>query len=536
MSGTSAYLRIFAVLVALLVVSCRNGNAQKITPYRAMVALEGIYNPSLRERSTTELERIPTVRVRGRIYAAGNIDLHLTTKRNKTWRSFIRRNGREEEDLLQPVLLRGSVAIGGGLTRSGRRIMPTAASIIGSKLKLTFPGRAKGSRGTLQRIYTITMTIDGAILVSARISSIPSSARRRGACGASTDSMNTQEHDAPIVQPIKSEEENGVAELSKVVTISTDADQEWYAKYGDSSNAVIASIINAAEAIYARQLGIRFRVVRQHVYSESSPYNTTEPIRLLNAFTGNVENPYNLSETPAMFHQEVDIKHLFTGKNFDGSVIGIAYIGVVCSVPTLSYGITQSYVESADSGIFAHELGHNFGANHDTSTRGSLMYPSISIPPSDHFSEASLQEINQHITQSGSCISIEQVVPRPDITPGVPTPTPPEHPDLNTAKLTITKSRVGDANAPVVRMLGQLVSNTGVPISAVGIRLFAAGEPVGDAVSDEQGNFKFFVRLTLPKDKKIYMYAETLGGEIYSNFLWLGKTSPKLKSSGRRRS
>ncbi|MEI6518163.1 MAG: hypothetical protein WCN89_05675, partial [bacterium] len=114
MSGTSAYLRIFAVLVALLVVSCRNGNAQKITPYRAMVALEGIYNPSLRERSTTELERIPTVRVRGRIYTAGNIDLHLTTKRNKTWRSFIRRNGREEEDQLQPVLLRGSVAIGGG--------------------------------------------------------------------------------------------------------------------------------------------------------------------------------------------------------------------------------------------------------------------------------------------------------------------------------------------------------------------------------------------------------------------------------------
>ena len=237
-----------------------------------------------------------------------------------------------------------------------------------------------------------------------------------------------------------------------------------------------------------------------------------------------------------MFHQEVDIKHLFTGKNFDGSVIGIAYIGVVCSVPTLSYGITQSYVESADSGIFAHELGHNFGANHDTSARGSLMYPSISIPPSDHFSEASLQEINQHITQSGSCISIEQVVPRPDITPGVPTPMPPEHPDLSTAKLTITKNRVGYANAPVVRMLGQLVSNTGVPISAVGIRLFAAGEPVGDAVSDEQGNFKFFVRLTLPKDKKIYMYAETIGGEIYSNFLWLGKTSPKLKSSGRRRS
>jgi hypothetical protein len=123
---------------------------------------------------------------------------------------------------------------------------------------------------------------------------------------------------------------------------------------------------------------------------------------LLTAFTRNVENVANLGSNPATFHQDVDLKHLFTGKDIDGSVIGIAYIGVLCAVPSLSFGVTQSYVEAANAGIFAHEIGHNFGSTHDSSTRDGLMYPSISIPPAQRFSDVSLGEITSHLSKYGS--------------------------------------------------------------------------------------------------------------------------------------
>ncbi|MFO0001754.1 MAG: hypothetical protein ACK559_11550, partial [bacterium] len=116
------------------------------------------------------------------------------------------------------------------------------------------------------------MTLDGSIVVKAKVSSIPKSAARRGACGAAADSAPLSEsvvsssgigEESEIVPPIVGEETPIPKELARVVTISTDADPEWYQKYGDQSNAVIASLINATEAIYNRQLGLRFRIVKQ---------------------------------------------------------------------------------------------------------------------------------------------------------------------------------------------------------------------------------------------------------------------------------
>jgi len=51
------------------------------------------------------------------------------------------------------------------------------------------------------------------------------------------------------------------------------------------------------------------------------------------------------------------ISSVFGGKNFDGSIIGLAYVGVICSDPDYAYGTTQNYNPSADASIVAHELG-----------------------------------------------------------------------------------------------------------------------------------------------------------------------------------
>ncbi len=509
------------------------------SPYRAEMTLERVHQVAATTSSNSLVERIPRVRIHGRVRNVGFVDAHFSIKRNKLWQASIKKAGVEVPDQIVPVLLQGSLAVGGSWKQSGRRILPTAASIIGKELKVTFPGRVTGSRKSRQRIYTIKMTLDGTIVVSARITSIPRSAAKRGACGSAVGAAQASES---VVAAAEVHEDTtsivpsiGVAEetvASRVITISTDADAEWFQKYGEQSNAIIASIINTAEAVYNRQLGLRFRIVRQHVYADASPYTSSDPGMLLSSFTRNPENATNLATNPATFHDDVDLKHLFTGKDIDGSVIGIAYIGVVCAVPTLSYGITQSYLDVANPGIFAHELGHNFGANHDSSDRSGMMYPSIMIPPAERFSDFSLGEINSHLTKYGTCISIEQMSPRPDVPPTL-TPSPDDR-SLSGATIKIRRSRAGSSREPLVRFSGHLVSAFGNPISATGVRLFAAGEVVGKSVTDADGRFQFLTKFQLPRGRQVYVYAETEGGEIFSNVIWVGSAA-QSRTSGRSR-
>jgi len=498
-----------------------------LSPYSSAITLTRVYETARSKSSSKEIEHVAPVSIQGRVRNIGFVDARFTIRRNKTWQANVRRNGSEKSDQLEPVLLQGRIAVGGAWMRNGQRILPTAASIIGDELKVTFPGRATGSKHSRQRIYTITMKLDGSIVVKARVSSVPKSIGRRGACGAATGigSLAAQAHGEEghndVVAPLTANAETTPTELARVVTISTDADQEWYQRYGDQSNAVIASIINSAEAIFHRDLGLRLRIIQQHVYADASPYTTTDPSKLLSLFALNIENPTNLSADPASFHQEVDLKHLFTGKDLDSSVIGIAYIGAVCALPSLSYGITQSYMDIVNPAIFAHELGHNFGAMHDTSSREGLMYPAISIPPAQGFSPVSLAEMNRHLSKYGSCISLEEMQPLP-YEPPAPEDGSPHTP---AAVLTLTQVRMREAGENVIRLSGSLTTITETPIEAVGIRLLVAGQEIGRAVTKANGRFKFFVKLVLPAGRRVPVQVRVEGSDTSSAELLLAGTS-----------
>lgn len=517
---------VFALaFVTLQQCSATNGR----TPYRAPVSIENIGTLFSKTDKQTRGSSEAPLRITGRIHGLGFIDARLKRRASKDWRAVIRRNGVDYVDPLEPVLLQGSIAVGGGWRKSGRRVFPTSASLIGRELKMTFPGRIRGKARRRQRVYTIRVKVDGSISVRARVRTIPRSIGRSMACASAGESrafsaigreLNASS-EMPVILPIDSD---NTSKLSKVVTISTDADPEWFDLYGSESNAVIASIINAAEAIYSRQLGIRFRIVKQHVYTDGSPYETTNPGALLSRFTRNRENRYNLAENPSLFDEEVDIKHLFTGKNFDGSVIGIAYIGVVCAVPALSYGITQHYMDIADVGIFAHELGHNFGAQHDSTRKDGIMYPSISVPPALDFSVTSVAEIQGHISKYNTCLSVEELAPLPEEPEVLPTPPQPEQPELAGATLTVRRNRVRGARKPMVRISGQLQNSDGLGIGGVTVRLFVAGEEVAQGETSPNGQVKFFVRLLVPPGDKVYVYLETANGELFSNFIWMSQT------------
>ena len=56
----------------------------------------------------------------------------------------------------------------------------------------------------------------------------------------------------------------------------------------------------------------------------------------------------------------------FSGMDLDGSTIGIAFVGTMCS-PFLATSVTQDGGRDLNSVVTtaAHELGHTFRMNHD---------------------------------------------------------------------------------------------------------------------------------------------------------------------------
>jgi hypothetical protein len=196
--------------------------------------------------------------------------------------------------------------------------------------------------------------------------------------------------------------------------IATEGDFEFFEPFGtaEAANAEILDIMNQVDGIYDVQLGIKMRVVFQRVWTVSSdPYSGTAASAALDQFRTVYNGSFAPGAPPAR-----DLTHMWTGRDFNGGTIGIAYIGAVCASPAFSYGISQ-HVFSAPSpqriGLTAHEMGHNFNADHPddpdvtdpgaASCGSSIM--SAFITPSLNFCEWSREAITSHTERSGSCLT-----------------------------------------------------------------------------------------------------------------------------------
>lgn len=104
---------------------------------------------------------------------------------------------------------------------------------------------------------------------------------------------------------------------------------------------------------------------------------------------------------PSGFSSTHDLGCLWTNRDLDGSTIGIAYVGVLCT--PLRYHVLQDFSSNAPllRCMSSHEIGHNFNASHDAQGSPTIMAPSVSNTNS--WSSASISAI-QGEYMTASCL------------------------------------------------------------------------------------------------------------------------------------
>ena len=181
----------------------------------------------------------------------------------------------------------------------------------------------------------------------------------------------------------------------RIIPVAVEGDFEWYQTYGGNSWSQIYYVMNVVDGIYQNQFNLRVTIPYINVYTTNTdPYNATDSQGLLTEFRNHWQNNLGgISRTLA---------HLFTGKMIDGgNGFGIAWLGVVCSNSSLSYGLTASQAPQVKT--TPHEIGHNLSATHDAGPcTNFIMCQGFHFAST--FSQQSINEINNHLNSSDYCL------------------------------------------------------------------------------------------------------------------------------------
>lgn len=196
------------------------------------------------------------------------------------------------------------------------------------------------------------------------------------------------------------------AGATRRLDISALGDARFLQRYGNEQDArdAILTRLNNVDGIFSSQLAIEIRVGTLTVHTA-----TTDPLSADTSPNGLLRELGKLRKRSPELNSQ-GLTHLFTNRDLDGTTIGIAYLDSLCQTEH-AVGLTESRNVWLDSLVTAHEIGHNFGADHDGDAQGScpntpssgfLMAPVVS--GTDDFSQCSLTRMRAR-AQSASCIT-----------------------------------------------------------------------------------------------------------------------------------
>ena len=192
-------------------------------------------------------------------------------------------------------------------------------------------------------------------------------------------------------------------ELTSQVEISLIADSDFQNAEAGDPTAGMLTRLNIVEGIFSEQVGLLVLATDVRLIPASAdPFKATKGSALLEQL-----GTYRKA-TPEV--RARGLAHLVTGKDLDGTTAGIAYVRTVCDVETGVSISSRSFGTTISALVMAHELGHNFGAEHDgepgtscaSVSGGFIMSPSVSGYST--FSQCSIDRM-QSALASASCVT-----------------------------------------------------------------------------------------------------------------------------------
>jgi hypothetical protein len=322
----------------------------------------------------------PLVRVAARIPQVGRVTFDFR-KRSKS-EGAVRVRGERAKTSSQrlPALLKGKAyghdfnthAAGNLITLDGQPYL--SASFI-------YQGRSKA------RLYRIRFPLQQrqkAMLSRASLSSNAINCATANHSHHIPSAFTSSTSISSLSEPVTSASGSGVLELA----VYTDA--EWFNRFGSLAGAQALSTFQEAELVYLEQFNMDFAIIDLVVDSEYQPTSGSNS-------AGAVLDGFQAEVLSATTFGEADLYHLLTGIDFDGGTIGVAYVGVLCRSIDSSLG-TSSYTNSTLTPVtVAHELGHNFGADHSQSGIMAAVATNESLQTL-RFSSTSVFEINDYLS------------------------------------------------------------------------------------------------------------------------------------------
>ncbi|MGH0157781.1 UNVERIFIED_CONTAM: hypothetical protein FKN15_037548 [Acipenser sinensis] len=200
---------------------------------------------------------------------------------------------------------------------------------------------------------------------------------------------------------------------TKYVELIIIADNREFQRQGKDVEKVKQRLIEVANYVdkFYRPLNIRVALVGLEVWSDTDKCSITQdPFTTLHEFL----DWRKLKLLPQKPH---DNAQLVSGVYFQGTTIGMAPIMSMCTAEQ-SGGIVMDHSENplGAAVTLAHELGHNFGMNHDTPERGCncrvspdkggcIMTPSTGYPFPTVFSSCSKKDLDVSLEKGvGMCL------------------------------------------------------------------------------------------------------------------------------------